>query len=228
MSTKSFDAVAFDLDGTLYPNYRFYIRALSSIVKHQHLIRAFGRARTMLRNGEHEGTDNFYRRQAFLVAALLSNTQSRTPYSPEQIEEQINQVLYRGWEPFFKGIKLYPYVTETLSHLRTHGLRLGILSDMPPEQKIVNLKLNGLWDTVLCAEYTGHLKPHIKPFHVLINALGAEPERILYVGNSIRYDIIGARSAGIKTALISHLQRWNTIPDFIFHDYRALETYIIH
>ena len=66
--TLPVSAVAFDLDGTLYPNYRFYIKLVPFLVKEQRYLRAFGKARDRLRgeigedNLQHAGL--FYERQA--------------------------------------------------------------------------------------------------------------------------------------------------------------------
>jgi putative hydrolase of the HAD superfamily len=57
------------------------------------------------------------------------------------------------------------------------------------------------------------------------------PERILYVGNSVKYDIIGAKRAGMKAALVcpSWLKRCshNGNADFIFSDYRQLYSFVL-
>ena len=43
-----FSAVAFDLDGTLYPNYRFNILAFPSVLKNLKLLLAFNKVRKLL------------------------------------------------------------------------------------------------------------------------------------------------------------------------------------
>jgi putative hydrolase of the HAD superfamily len=140
-------------------------------------------------------------------------------------------LIYRGWEPLFTRIAPFPRVRETLEGLKERGCKLGLLSDFPPEAKLVNMGLDGYWDTVLCSEMTGRLKPHPLPFLDLARQMGMSPERILYVGNSVRYDIIGAKGAGMKAALVTHsiikkLRRPGKA-DFVFSDYRQLSKYVI-
>jgi putative hydrolase of the HAD superfamily len=57
------------------------------------------------------------------------------------------------------------------------------------------------------------------------------PERILYVGNSVEYDVRGAKAVGMRTALITLWPRkrraQNAEADFIFSDYRQLRGYVL-
>ena len=44
----------------------------------------------------------------------------------------------------------------------------------------------------------GIAKPDPRIFHLVADALGARPERCLYVGDTVRYDVMGARAAGFR------------------------------
>ncbi|MDR2376298.1 MAG: HAD family hydrolase [Treponema sp.] len=223
------EAVAFDLDGTLYPNYRLNIRLIPFALRELPLLLAFGRARNRLRSGKEPGArllpgEDFYTAQARLVATIL-----KAP-DPRSLQDRIERLIYRGWEAHFTRIRLYPYVRETLEHLRRAGLKLALLSDFPPEQKLRNLGLEGIWDLVLCSEVLGALKPDTRPFMELIRGLDLEPGRILYVGNSVSYDIRGAKAAGLRAALVSPFQKSQNRTagaDFCFHDYRKLAQYVL-
>jgi putative hydrolase of the HAD superfamily len=219
---KDIDGIAFDLDGTFYPNYRFYVRLIPFILKEYRLLLAMGKARNALRAKPEEG--DFYDLQAGIMAKILQK-------DPEMIKEQTERLIYRNWEPLFKKIKPYPHVRETLEALHKKGFKLGLLSDFPPEKKLEYLGLADYWDTILCSESTNRLKPHPTPFLELAKKLDLPPERILYVGNSVKYDIIGAKRAGMKAALIKppllKNRRHNGNADFIFSDYRQLYTFVL-
>jgi len=224
MASK-FSAVAFDLDGTLYPNRSFYVRLAPFVVRHWRLLRAFGRARDVIR-GEQEANPalaraDFYDYQAGLTAGMLGAP-------AEDVKREIEALMYRGWEPIFRKVRLFPHARELLGELRAAGLKLGLLSDFPPEAKLENLGLAGLWDAVLCSERTGALKPSARPFRAMADALGCSPGQILYVGNSRRYDVAGAQRAGMQAALIA--RRAGGIPqaDFTFRDYRKLRDFVLN
>ena len=236
------DAVAFDLDGTLYPNYRLYLRLIPFILKERRLLWAFGKARDAIHTAGERGAvplfENFYEYQARLTAEILGA-------EPAFIKEKIERLIYRGWERHFAKVKLFSRAAETLAAFRAAGLKLGMLSDFPTETKLARLGIGDLWDAALCSERIGALKPDRRPFERLAAALDAAPERILYVGNSRRYDLTGAKRAGMRTALItgflSNSGRWKwsgtggaaadasaNTPDFAFHDYRQLHDYVLN
>ena len=219
-----FSAVAFDLDGTLYPNFRLYARLVPFLIKEHRLLRAFDKARTRLRRTGDYGGD-FYERQARFVGEILGE-------APDTIRERLEKLIYRGWEPYFKTIRLFPHVKETLETFRKGGVKMGLLSDFPPEKKLENLKLAGYWEAVVSSEMTGRLKPDPASFLELARKMGSPPGEILYVGNSVPYDVEGARKAGMKAALIC--TKWKKrriaagLPDFVFHDYRQLRDYVLN
>jgi putative hydrolase of the HAD superfamily len=232
LKTKRFSAIAFDLDGTLYPNYRFYLRLFPFLLREQKYLRAFGKARDWLRGKVNaqvslDAALSFYKRQAICMGKILKK-------NSEMLESRTEKIIYRGWEPLFKKVKLFPHVIKTLKTLRENGIKLGMLSDFPPETKIDYMGLGGLWDVVLCSEEIGQLKPDPLPFQELAKALACAPEEILYVGNSFSYDILGAAAAGMKTAWIRPKRRYRRFnaknrgkADFVFYDYRQLCDFVL-
>ena len=230
-SSQKLKAVAFDLDGTLYPNYRLYLRLLPQLLRHPVFYNAFSRARDLLHQDKSETPEqftSFYDRQAALVAGFLKK-------DPQKTKQRLEILVYECWEGYFSGIELFPGLKETLLALKEAGLRLAVLSDFPPAKKLTILGLDGVFDVALSSEETGALKPSKVPFNALAAALGVTNGEILYVGNSLQFDIEGAKSAGMKAALIrQNVFRTGLIPknsavkaDFVFQDYRQLQEYIL-
>ena len=203
------------------------------------MLRAFGKARTKLRKADlnspgnsgvkagEKSREDFYETQARMVGEILNEPM-------EIIRERTERLIYRGWEPLFKKIRLFSHVKETLDAFKGIGIKLGLLSDFPPETKLQNLGLERYWDAVVCSELTGHLKPDAAPFLELARRMKMPADKILYVGNSVSYDIEGSRNAGMKTALIqpgwkkhSSRGRRRGGADFIFSDYRQLRDYVL-
>ena len=216
-----FSAVAFDLDGTLYPDFRLFFRLIPFSFKNYRLLRAMGKARARLReSGAYEG--DFYELQARLMGEILGE-------KAETVKEKTDRLIYQGWVPLFRDIKLFPHLRETLDAFREAGIRMGVLSDFPPETKLENMKLTHYWDVMLCSEESGRLKPDPLSFLELARKMGKKPEEILYVGNKLSYDVGGAQAAGMNAALI--LPRWKKSPAgcgaFVFSDYRQLRDFVL-
>ena len=228
------EGIAFDLDGTLYPNYRLNIRLIPFVFKEFRLLSAFGKARNIIRKEQENGQipqEDFYRYQAEVTAKKL-----KVP--SDSLKEKIDLLIYRGWEPLFKNIKIFKNVNETLAGFSKAGYKLGVLSDFPPDIKLGYLGLAGgegsgyRWDVIHCSEHCGALKPHPLPFKKLAEAMALPPEKILYVGNSYSYDVIGAAGAGMKTAWIRRkfyikCRKKEPKPDFSFSNYRQLYNFMI-
>ena len=226
-----FLAVAFDLDGTLYPNLGFYKWLVPFLLKESKFLRAFGKARDRLRreslNPGNQDAISFYKMQAQYMAEILGE-------DPDFLAEKTETLIYRGWEPLFKKIRLFSHVRETLFSLREKGVKLGLLSDFPPAVKLENLGISGIWDTVLCSEETGKLKPDPLPFHELAKSMALPPDEILYVGNSFEYDVLGAKKAGMRAAWIRPKGMYlfpdykkERKADFVFFDYRQLRNFVL-
>lgn len=233
------EGIAFDLDGTLYPNHRFNTMLLPFVLKETRLLAAFGRARQVLRKEQEmpdfepfKTEDSFYSCQAEIVAKILGKP-------PAVVQEIIDRLIYKGWEPLFKKVKLYNNAIETLAALKGAGYKLALMSDFPTETKLEYMGLKnfpdsqtGIWDAVLCSEHCGALKPHPLPFIKLAGAMSLPPEKIMYVGNSRSYDVAGAARTGMKTAWIkpalfpgSGLKKPKA--NFVFSNYRKLYNYMV-
>lgn len=188
---QEIEAVAFDIDGTIYPNRAMYRVSLPIVLTHLRLFHAFGRARRVVR--EHPPKTDLRATTVEITARIMGRGR-------DSVERLIESVVYRRWERALTGVKMYPGVAETLAALRENGYRVGALSDFPVRTKLELFGIAELWDAVLSSEETGYLKPHAEPFRRIARMLGTEPTRILYVGNSYRYDVIGARAFGMRTA----------------------------
>ena len=80
---------------------------------------------------------------------------------------------------------------------------VGVLTNGPEERQRAKIEALGLADRVDAIVYAGDLprrKPHAEPFERLAAALSVDPREMLYVGNSLAYDVAGAHNAGLRSA----------------------------
>jgi putative hydrolase of the HAD superfamily len=196
---RDIDAIAFDIDGTLYPNRSLYRLLGPFLLKNARFFAEFGEVRREIRLWQeaHPGEvhEDFFAWQADLLAARIGST-------AEAVRTRLDETVYFGWKPLFGRIKPFPDVEAAFAAFRSAGLKIGILSDFLPAQKGELWGLLPLCDVVLGSEETGALKPSPVPFRTLAAKLGLPPERVLYVGNSVKSDVRGAAAVGMKTACI--------------------------
>lgn len=187
-------AVAFDIDGTLYPSFSLYIRLLPYIIRHFRFYLHYNRVRRIMHRTA--PLPDFYEYQGRLMAEELGCSSLRA-------RAMIKLIAYDGLKPYFEKIKPFKHVEETFKTLRKQGIKIALLSDFPPDQKGEIWGLVPYCDLILGSEAIGALKPSKYPFGIMAMALELEPEQILYVGNSVHFDVRGANNAGMKSAIIA-------------------------
>lgn len=193
-------AVAFDVDGTLYTNRSMYLASAGLVLANLRLYRAFGHAREQVRRDPPQPSE-LWRRTVALTAAKLGAPEVRT-------EQRIRAVVYDAWEKRLRRVRLVRGLLPFLQWLDDRGLATAVLSDFPVTRKLVPLGLDDRFPVRVSAEDVGRLKPDPAPFHALAEALGLEPARILYIGNSYRNDVLGAAGVGMPVVhLACHAPR---------------------
>ena len=216
-------AVAFDIDGTLYRTWKLNIRIIFHFLLHNQFFLKYGLVRAKIRKIPLTGT--FKEAQTQMMAEKLH-------CSPSEAELLLTKIVYAGLSSYFYKIKPYKGSVELIKDLKEAGFKIALLSDFPPEQKGDVWGVKDLCDVVLGTEETGALKPSPIPFNVLAEKLGLPPEQILYVGNSHKYDVVGAKNAGMKAAWLVQpekgiLGKKSKLADITFWKYSQLRELLL-
>jgi HAD superfamily hydrolase (TIGR01549 family) len=225
--------VAFDIDGTLYPDAALRARLLGFSLRNAGFILALDRARSQLhrevadraaRQSGPKDLASFRKRQAEVTAHFWGR-------SPEEALARAEATVYGELEGYFEGLPLFPGVADCLKTLRGRGILLAALSDFPVRRKLALLGLDGAFDLAKSSEEYGLLKPAPESFLAIAAELGVEPSRVVYVGNSLRYDVAGAKAAGMGSALklprLGSRPLGSIQPDIVFSDYRRLASLLL-
>jgi putative hydrolase of the HAD superfamily len=99
----------------------------------------------------------------------------------------------------YSTLQLYPEARPVLLALRQHA-RLGLITNGPAHSqrpKIEQFKLADMMDVVIVSEEVQLAKPDPAIFHLALEHLGIAPQQALYVGDSLRSDLMGAHAAGL-------------------------------
>lgn len=216
-------AVAFDIDGTLYPDWKLYVRILPYFFRNFRFYTKFNKVRKIMHRTA--PLADFYEYQARLLADMMHITSS-------EAKSKIQSICYDGMIPYFKKVRPYPGVVECIKSMKDAGLKIGILSDFPPYQKGELWGIRELSDVCIGSEESGALKPSKYPFGILSIKLDVKPEEILYVGNSVKYDVVGSKRAGMKSAYILKgikkiFNIKQKVADISFKNYRQLSDIVL-
>ena len=187
------DAVAFDIDGTLYRESKLNIRIIPYFLSHIIFFSKYGLARKELRRVDYY--PDFNKAQAELMGKYLKCT-------PEKAQEKLDRIVYNGLKKYFTRFNACRNALELIVRLKEQGVKIAVLSDFPPDQKGDIWGIREHCDVVVGSEEIGALKPSAKVFSTLSEKLKTPAEKILYVGNHHRYDVIGPKNAGMKAAWI--------------------------
>ena len=120
----------------------------------------------------------------------------------DERHQLIDTILAAQYAP--DSWELYPDVLLAVGELRAAGVRLGILSDWGSNLLpiIEGLGLTTELDFVIASGAVGVAKPDPAFFRLAAARAGVPPGESLMVGDSIRADVEGARSAGMDAILI--------------------------
>jgi putative hydrolase of the HAD superfamily len=110
--------------------------------------------------------------------------------------------------------RVFPEVAQVLAALRQRGLRLAVVSNFDARlgPLLAALDLAPLVDAVVHSSRAGSAKPDPGIFRDALARLDVAPTDALHVGDEPVEDVSGARSAGMRAALIDRAGRAPALP----------------
>jgi len=215
---KKIEAVIFDVDGTLYPNYKMYLTSVLFFILHPFISTAYSRMRLKVRKVDY--SENFKELKVNIFAKEIKRTK-------EEAALLMEKYIYGQFISMFKWIKPFKIIKKLVIELKNHGIKVGVISDFPVGKKFSYLGLDSYWDIICSADEIGALKPKPESFKFAASKLGIDPGKIIYVGNHYQYDIIGANNAGMMTAHFSLFKKKNSKADYTFINYKKFLEFVL-
>jgi HAD superfamily hydrolase (TIGR01509 family) len=109
------------------------------------------------------------------------------------------------WDLTARAQKPSRRVRFALGKLRSMGLRMAIISNhhngKSLREMLRSLRMNQYFEVVVVSEEVGVRKPNPKIFRICLSRLRLRRNQVIFVGDSLLYDVVGARAAGIISVL---------------------------
>lgn len=126
----------------------------------------------------------------------------RGVYNLSPTEEQLDTVAEARYESFINATEPPDDLLPILANLGGR-YRLGLLSNYPCGRTIRgSLDRSGIthiFEQIVVSGEVGWVKPHPKPFQVLLKAMELDPGECVYVGDNWLADVQGAGGVGMKS-----------------------------
>ena len=191
--TQPFDALIFDLDGTLIDSAPDVCASVNRVLAEN------GRRELTLS----EAKDMVGWGGRVLVEKALATTGEQGTI--EMIDSALEAFLATYADRPAEHTTVYPGVIDMLDSLKSDGVKLGICTNKPTATTPPVLKamgLDGFFDVVSCGDAVAHRKPDGRHVLVCIEQLGATPETTAMIGDS-ENDITAAIDAGVRSICVT-------------------------
>ncbi|KRF48302.1 HAD family hydrolase [Terrabacter sp. Soil811] len=107
-----------------------------------------------------------------------------------------------AYAPAFRSAqRLFPDVPGLLSAAEQEGLPVALLTNSahaPTRVKLEALDLAERFEVVVTTDTLGFGKPDPRVYLEACRLVGAEPHRVVCIGDSIEWDVLGAQAAGLR------------------------------
>jgi putative hydrolase of the HAD superfamily len=193
-------AVLWDIDDTLF-DYTGADRAGAlAHFEAEGLLAAYGGQRAALERWRAAMEAEFTRFLAGEVGFLdHRRARARTFLGTELPDDEADAWFGRYIARYEEAWTLFPDALPALDALAPR-FRQAVLSNSSTanqERKLTALGIRARFEAVLCADEVGHAKPAPEAFLAACTALGLPPAEVVYVGDKLDIDALGARDAGL-------------------------------
>ena len=137
--------------------------------------------------------------------AALHNRLLRFQCFLEQIDsteyQKAMEMYHVYWDTILEVMEPEPGLVPLLSRLKARGIRLGVGSDMTAYiqyKKLEKLGVLKYLDFIVTSEEAGEEKPTPRFFELCVKKAGCKPEECVFIGDSLKKDVIGSTEFGMK------------------------------
>lgn len=195
-------AVLFDIDNTLYSFDRCHAVAMEAM--YAYAAKHLGLDRQALDREQKEAAA-VVRERLGRECAALHNRALRLQLLLEKHGLPLHHALVMSelyWDTLIGMAEPEPGSMTCLSRLKEAGYILGIGTDMTLEyqlKKLKRLQMLPFFDFLVSSEEVNTEKPDPKLFLTCAQKAGVSPEECLFIGDSVKKDVLGPRAVGMHS-----------------------------
>jgi putative hydrolase of the HAD superfamily len=138
-------------------------------------------------------------------AVWISEALNKLGYETTSEDKRIKQAVNAFFQDYLESLKTRKCAKKVLKWASSR-YRLGLISNFTYAPVIYaalrKLKLAEFFGIILVSHAVGWRKPHPKIFQKALTSLKVKPEETVFVGDSPREDIEGAKKLGMKTIFV--------------------------
>jgi putative hydrolase of the HAD superfamily len=138
-------------------------------------------------------------------AVWVSEALNALGYETNAEDPRIKAALNVFFQDYVDTLELRPHAKSLIRKI-TENCKLGLVSNFTYAPVIYaslrKLGINQFFNAVVVSEDSGWRKPHKRIFQTALQRLQATAEETVYIGDSPREDIEGAKTAGMKTVFV--------------------------
>ena len=201
-------AVIFDLDDTLYNYNELNEQGINEICKYtcqnlkiskEHFYKAFDKAKKDVKS----------------TLGNVASSHNRLLYCQKTLENLNENPFFIAlemyeiyWQYILKNMKLNANVLEVLEFCKLKKIKIGVCTDLTvhiQHRKIRKLGINEYVDAIVTSEEVGVEKPNFKMYNKILEKLDVTPGEVLFVGDSLKKDVLGSMEYGMKALWYSKI-----------------------
>jgi HAD superfamily hydrolase (TIGR01549 family) len=116
---------------------------------------------------------------------------------------------------------VYDDVIPAMRRLRDAGIKRALISNADADVTALCTRLEFAHEMnlIVTSAVVGWEKPDVRTFRAALDPLGVEPHEAIHIGDQPKSDVVGARAAGMRAALIDR---------YIRHDPAAHDVPVVH
>lgn len=123
------------------------------------------------------------------------------------VPQDLTGIIARLQRESYRPGREEPGAVECVRGLVADGYRLGIISNALwvdfLHWSLADSGMTGCFDGIFASAEVGYYKASPKLYEAAVRAMGAAPGEAVHVGDSYRFDVLGAKAAGLRAVWYS-------------------------